>query len=39
VFRTAVSHLKGYANPFALVLGRNGRGAWRVVEERSETRP
>ena len=34
------NHLKTYTSPFTLVLRREQpSGAWRIVEERSETRP
>jgi hypothetical protein len=34
------NHLKGYTSPFTLVLRRERPGSsWRIVEERSETRP
>jgi hypothetical protein len=33
------NHLKRYASPFALLLRRDARGTWRIVDEYSETRP
>jgi hypothetical protein len=33
------SELKRYTSPLKLVLRRSGDGAWKIVEERSETQP
>ena len=33
------SQLKGYTSPFTMVLQRDLNGAWKIVEEQSETRP
>jgi len=33
------SELKGYTSPLTLVVRRDGTGAWKIVEEESETRP
>jgi hypothetical protein len=36
---TRYSELKKYASPLVLVVGPEGDGAWRILEERSESRP
>ena len=33
------SHLKAYTSPFTLVVRKDRSGAWKIIEERSETRP
>jgi ketosteroid isomerase-like protein len=33
------SDLKGYTSPLTLIVRKDGSGAWKIVEEESETRP
>jgi hypothetical protein len=36
---TRHSNLKNYSSPLVLVVGREADGTWRIIEERSESRP
>jgi hypothetical protein len=36
---TRYSELKNYESPLVLVVGPQGDGSWRILEERSESRP
>jgi len=36
---TRHSELKNYSSPLVLVVGREADGAWKIIEERSESRP